>query len=68
MTLPQEAVPDEVVPGDAPDLVRVLAADGTLAPTPAAEPYLGIIDALTDAELEGFYRDMFVIRAFLAFL
>ena len=39
------------------------AADGDLAPTPAAEPYLAIIDALTDAELEGFYRDMFVIRA-----
>jgi 2-oxoisovalerate dehydrogenase E1 component alpha subunit len=52
------------MPGDAPELVRVLAADGSLAPTVAAEPYLGIIDALTDAELEGFYRDMFVIRAF----
>jgi 2-oxoisovalerate dehydrogenase E1 component alpha subunit len=52
------------MPGDAPELVRVLAADGSLAPTAAAEPYLGIIDALTDAELEGFYRDMFVIRAF----
>jgi pyruvate dehydrogenase E1 component alpha subunit len=52
------------VPGDAPELVRVLAADGTLAPSPAAEPYLEIIDALTDADLEGFYRDMFVIRAF----
>jgi pyruvate dehydrogenase E1 component alpha subunit len=52
------------MPGDAPELVRVLAADGTLAPTAAAEPYLDIIDALTDAELEGFYRDMFVIRAF----
>jgi 2-oxoisovalerate dehydrogenase E1 component alpha subunit len=52
------------MPGDAPELVRVLAADGSLAPTAAAEPYLGIIDALTDAELGGFYRDMFVIRAF----
>ena len=45
-------------------MVRVLAADGTLAPTAAAEPYLDIIDALSEAELEGFYRDMFVIRAF----
>jgi len=45
-------------------VVRMLAADGTLAPTAAAEPYLEIIDALSDAELEGFYRDMFVIRAF----
>jgi 2-oxoisovalerate dehydrogenase E1 component alpha subunit len=44
--------------------VRVLAADGTLAPTAAAEPYLDVIDALSEAELEGFYRDMFVIRAF----
>jgi 2-oxoisovalerate dehydrogenase E1 component alpha subunit len=45
-------------------VVRVLAADGTLAPTAAAEPYLDVIDALSEAELEGFYRDMFVIRAF----
>jgi len=64
VTLPQNALPHEVVPGDAPELVRVLAADGSLAPTPAAEPYLGIIDALTDAELEGFYRDMFISRTF----
>ncbi len=64
MTLPQNAVPQEVVTGDAPELVRVLAADGSLAPTPAAEPYLGIIDALTDADLEGFYRDMFISRTF----
>ncbi|MEV8368251.1 thiamine pyrophosphate-dependent enzyme [Microbacterium sp. NPDC064584] len=60
MTVPENAVPDSA----APDLVRVLAADGSLAPTPAAERYLEIIDALTDADLEGFYRDMSVIRAF----
>jgi pyruvate dehydrogenase E1 component alpha subunit len=42
----------------------VLAADGSIAPSSAAEPYLEIIEALTDAELEGFYRDMVVIRAF----
>jgi pyruvate dehydrogenase E1 component alpha subunit len=41
-----------------------LAADGSLAPTPAAEPYLALVDALSEAELEGFYRDMAVIRAF----
>lgn len=58
--MPENAVPDPA----APDLVRVLAADGSLAPTPAAERYLEIIDALTDADLEGFYRDMSVIRAF----
>ncbi|GAA5035899.1 thiamine pyrophosphate-dependent dehydrogenase E1 component subunit alpha [Microbacterium fluvii] len=49
---------------DDPGLVRVLAADGTLAPTPAAEPYLELVDALTDADLELFYRDMVSIRAF----
>ncbi len=48
----------------APDLVRVLAADGTIAPTAAAEPYIALIDTLADADLEGFYRDMAVIRAF----
>ncbi|BDZ40070.1 thiamine pyrophosphate-dependent dehydrogenase E1 component subunit alpha [Microbacterium suwonense] len=44
-------------------LVRVLEADGTYAPSAASEPYLPLIDALTDAELEQFYRDMVVIRA-----
>src|SRR5918995_4469192 len=56
--------PSDVVPGDEPELVRVLSADGSIEPTPAAERYLGIIDALTDAELEGFYRDMLISRAF----
>ncbi|MGZ8804058.1 MAG: thiamine pyrophosphate-dependent dehydrogenase E1 component subunit alpha [Microbacterium sp.] len=62
--MPQNAVPQEVVADDAPELVRVLAADGSLAPTPAAEPYLGIVQSLADAELEGFYRDMCISRAF----
>ncbi len=53
-----------MTPLDDPALVRVLAADGTLAPTPAAERYLPLIDGLTDAELETFYRDMVSIRAF----
>lgn len=53
-----------MTPLDDPALVRVLAADGTLAPTPAAERYLPLIDALSDAELETFYRDMVSIRAF----
>lgn len=53
-----------MTPLDDPALVRVLAANGTLAPTPAAERYLPLIDALTDAELETFYRDMVSIRAF----
>ncbi len=49
---------------DDPALVRVLAADGSFAPSPAAEPYLEVIDALADADLERFYRDMAVSRAF----
>jgi len=52
------------VSSDEQGLVRVIAADGSLAPTPAAEPYLAIVDGLDDAALEGLYRDMAVIRAF----
>lgn len=44
-------------------LVRILDADGRYAPNAEAEQYLPLIDALTDAELEQFYRDMVVIRA-----
>lgn len=55
---------DASVPQPHAPLVRVLAADGTFAPTAAAEPYLALIDALPDAELETLYRDMVVIRAF----
>ena len=51
-----------MTPIEAP-LVRVLADDGSYAPSAAAERYLPLIDALTDAELEQFYRDMVVIRA-----
>ena len=50
------------IAADGPDLVRILNADGTIAPTPAAEAYLPLIDALTDFDLEQFYRDMAVIR------
>ncbi|MGW8482736.1 thiamine pyrophosphate-dependent enzyme [Microbacterium sp. NPDC055903] len=45
------------------ELVRVLEADGRFAPSAAAEQYLPLIDAIGDAELEQFYRDMVVIRA-----
>ncbi|WOF22954.1 thiamine pyrophosphate-dependent enzyme [Microbacterium betulae] len=47
-----------------PATVRVLSPDGTFAPSPAAERYLPLIEALEDAELERLYRDMAVIRAF----
>ncbi|MDD7960771.1 thiamine pyrophosphate-dependent enzyme [Microbacterium thalli] len=47
-----------------PALVRVLAADGTLDPSPEAERYLPLIEALPDSELETFYRDMVTVRAF----
>src|SRR6218665_2062477 len=53
-----------MTPPDDPALVRVLAADGTFAPTPEAERYLPLIDALTDADFETFYRDMVMSRAF----
>lgn len=45
------------------DLVRVLESDGRFAPSPAAEQYLPLIEAISDVELEQFYRDMVVIRA-----
>ncbi|MGO2521208.1 MAG: thiamine pyrophosphate-dependent enzyme, partial [Microbacterium sp.] len=45
------------------DFVRVLEADGRFAPSPAAEQYLPLINAISDTELEQFYRDMVVIRA-----
>jgi pyruvate dehydrogenase E1 component alpha subunit len=44
-------------------LVRVLDQDGRFAPSAAAEQYLPLIEAIGDAELEQFYRDMVVIRA-----
>jgi len=45
-------------------LARILGADGAIAPTAAAERYLPVIDALDDAMLETFYRDMVTVRAF----
>ncbi|MEV7694268.1 thiamine pyrophosphate-dependent dehydrogenase E1 component subunit alpha [Microbacterium sp. NPDC089189] len=63
MTSP-DTVPSAAFHPDDPRLVRVLAADGTFAPTPAAEPYLDAIAALRDDDLETFYRDMVVVRAF----
>lgn len=55
---------DDAVTCDEPGLVRVLGADGTFAPTPAAEPYLDLVEQLADADLEQFYRDMVIVRAF----
>ncbi|KQV02644.1 MULTISPECIES: thiamine pyrophosphate-dependent dehydrogenase E1 component subunit alpha [Microbacterium] len=44
-------------------LVSVLDETGRYAPSAAAERYLPLIEAIGDAELEQFYRDMVVIRA-----
>jgi 2-oxoisovalerate dehydrogenase E1 component alpha subunit len=44
-------------------LVRVLDKTGRFAPSDAAERYLPLIEAIGDAELEQFYRDMVVARA-----
>ncbi|WP_136041913.1 MULTISPECIES: thiamine pyrophosphate-dependent dehydrogenase E1 component subunit alpha [unclassified Microbacterium] len=44
-------------------LVSVLDETGRFAPSAAAERYLPLIEAIGDAELEQFYRDMVVIRA-----
>ncbi|MFG6402610.1 thiamine pyrophosphate-dependent dehydrogenase E1 component subunit alpha [Microbacterium sp. P04] len=52
------------MPVGGPEFVQILAADGSITPTPAAERYVGVIDALPEAELEQFYRDMVSIRAF----
>ena len=64
MSVTESATPDVAVHPDDPALVRFLAADGSFAPSAAAEPYLDLVDGLADSDLEGFYRDMAVIRAF----
>ncbi|GAA1230564.1 pyruvate dehydrogenase E1 component alpha subunit [Microbacterium phyllosphaerae] len=45
------------------ELVRVLDQDGRYTPSAAAEQYLPLIEAISDVELEQFYRDMVGIRA-----
>ncbi|WP_127794971.1 thiamine pyrophosphate-dependent dehydrogenase E1 component subunit alpha [Agromyces sp. LHK192] len=42
--------------------LQLLTHDGELRPTPEAEQFLPVIEALADAELEQFYRDMLVSR------
>ncbi|WP_371808289.1 thiamine pyrophosphate-dependent dehydrogenase E1 component subunit alpha [Agromyces sp. Marseille-P2726] len=42
--------------------VRLLTPAGELRPTPEAEPYLPLVEALPDEMLERFYRDMVVSR------
>ncbi|SEB72144.1 pyruvate dehydrogenase E1 component alpha subunit [Paramicrobacterium humi] len=44
--------------------VQILSADGSFAPSPNAEPYLPLLDRLTDDDHKRFYRDMVVTRAF----
>ena len=46
-------------------MIQLLAADGSLnTADPVAAEYLPYIDALGEAELARFYRDMVVIRRF----
>ncbi|UOE43342.1 thiamine pyrophosphate-dependent dehydrogenase E1 component subunit alpha [Agromyces larvae] len=42
--------------------LQLLTPEGELRPTPEAEAFLPIVDALPDAELEQFYRDMAISR------
>ena len=52
-----------VVPTDGPDLIRILDASGAIAPTPAAQQFIADLEAVTDDELEAFYREMVISRA-----
>lgn len=61
MTLPQDTTPEQ---DERDDVVRILDQEGRIAPTPQAEPYLAAVEALDDATLEQFYRDMVLVRAF----
>ncbi|RXZ46250.1 thiamine pyrophosphate-dependent dehydrogenase E1 component subunit alpha [Agromyces binzhouensis] len=42
--------------------VQLLTPEGDLRPTPEAEEYLPLVEALPDAALEQFYRDMVISR------
>ncbi|MWB99657.1 thiamine pyrophosphate-dependent dehydrogenase E1 component subunit alpha [Agromyces seonyuensis] len=42
--------------------LQLLGPDGRLVPSPEAEPYLELVEALDDATLARFYRDMVVSR------
>ncbi|GAA5195479.1 thiamine pyrophosphate-dependent enzyme [Microbacterium jejuense] len=65
MTPPEDSVmTDATATAEDAATVRFLDADGTFAPTPAAERYREAVEDLRDADLETFYRDMAVIRAF----
>jgi 2-oxoisovalerate dehydrogenase E1 component alpha subunit len=51
-------------PSGAKDTVRFLDAEGRFSPTPSAEPFLAVLDSLTEQDKLGFYRDMAVVRRF----
>ncbi|MDR5699349.1 thiamine pyrophosphate-dependent dehydrogenase E1 component subunit alpha [Agromyces aerolatus] len=42
--------------------LQLLTHEGELRPTPEAEQFLPVVEALADAELEQFYRDMTISR------
>jgi pyruvate dehydrogenase E1 component alpha subunit len=64
VTPTEDSVPAHTATPSDSEVVRIIAADGSVQPSAAAEPYLALVESLTDAELEGFYRDMVLIRAF----
>nr|WP_246061494.1 pyruvate dehydrogenase (acetyl-transferring) E1 component subunit alpha [Lapillicoccus jejuensis] len=45
-----------------PDMVQLLTPEGERVETPNGAPYAPYVDALTDDELRGFYRDLVLIR------
>lgn len=44
--------------------VRILGTDGKITPSASAEPYLEALEGLQQSDLENFYRDMVMTRAF----
>jgi 2-oxoisovalerate dehydrogenase E1 component alpha subunit len=44
--------------------IQLLSPEGTLVHSDVTEPYLPLITALSDDQLQGFYREMAVIRRF----
>ena len=54
-------VPERPVQDGGPEMVQLLSPEGERVPHPEHD---AVIDALSDAELRGFYRDLVLIRRF----